>query len=427
MLKEKMMISSVDWRGTIPENLQLEQFLKKASMEKTRWDNVIIKPFGKFFNYMSNAAKAMERMPKIASYKYLKEKFPDMSTTEMAHIIRTQAGSPDFLRKGKAFSIYNNILLFSNAMKEGYRGDYSAYSRNPQGFMWKQAKYSILPKVLTYAAALGLMGAGIKQIMDSASEYDKANYGIIPLGITKSGKGVYLRVPTDETSRFFGGVFWKLLNLDKNGQLTNLADYMAGQAPTLNPGLDVFIDIAQYASGQNPYDSFRGRYAIPEKVFEASDMRTHKAFTKYVLNKIGTNVVYRFQYDDGVRVKSEMEKVLNYPVIGNIVGRFIKISDYGIREEIRDVKQEYRMFNARENLDAHEALTKFVNGEKLNEKEIGILKSHPDLVNRNMEILLGKKYGNVYIEEFLTARDNNEKIIVFDKIIKMNNNKEVKQ
>jgi len=424
MLKEKMMISSVDWRGTVPENLQLEQFLKKASLEKTRWDNVVIKPFGKFFNYMSNAAKAMERIPKIASYKYLKEKFPDMSTTEMAHIIRTQAGSPDFLRKGKAFPIYNNILLFSNAIKEGYRGDYSAYSRNPQGFMWKQAKYSILPKVVIYTATLGLLGNGIKQIMDSASEYDKANYGIIPLGITKNGKGVYLRVPTDETSRFFGGIFWKLLNLNKTKNLSNVFDYMAGQAPTLNPGLDVFVDIAQYASGQNPYDSFKGRYAIPEKVFEASDIRTHEAFGKYIFNKIGTNVVYRFQYDDGVRVKSEIEKVLNYPILGNIIGRFIKISDYGIREELRGAKEEYRMFNARENLDAHEALAKIINGEKITPKEAEIIKKHPDLVSRNIEILLGKKVGNAYLEEFLTARDNNEKIIVLDKIIKMNNKME---
>ena len=421
MLKNKMLISSVDWRGTVPENLQLEQFLKRTSMEKTKWNNMIIKPFGRFFNYMDNVAKAIERTPKIASYKYLKEKFPDMSITEIAHIVRSQAGSPDFLRKGKAFPVYNNILLFSNAIKEGYRGDYAAYSRNPQSFMWKQAKYAVLPKVVTYAATLGLMGIGIKQIMDSASEYDKANYGIIPLGITKSGKGVYLRVPTDETSRFIGGVFWKILNLNKHKQLTNLADYMAGQAPTLNPGLDVFVDIAQYASGQNPYDSFRGRYAIPEKVFEASDIRTHEAFGKYIFNKIGTNVVYRFQYDDNVRVKSELEKVLNYPVIGNIIGRFIKISDYGIREQIREAKQEYRMFNARENLDAHKALTKIINGEKITPKEAEIIKSHPDLVNRNTEILLGKKFGNVYLEEFLTARDNNEKLIVLDKIIKMNN------
>jgi len=50
-------------------------------------------------------------------------------------------------------------------------------------------------------------------MMSDASEYDLTNYIILPLGKdSKSGKTIYLRIPTDETSRLLGGVMWKAMN-----------------------------------------------------------------------------------------------------------------------------------------------------------------------------------------------------------------------
>ncbi|NIS37613.1 hypothetical protein GWN91_00100, partial [Candidatus Saccharibacteria bacterium] len=110
---------------------------------------------------------------------YLKEKFPDMTTEEIGHLVRVRSGSPDFIRLGRGYPIYNNLLLFSNAAKEGYRGDYESFSENKAEFLWKQAKYTYIPKLLVMAAGIGLLGSQQKAIMEGASEYDKTNYFVI--------------------------------------------------------------------------------------------------------------------------------------------------------------------------------------------------------------------------------------------------------
>lgn len=417
MLKGDMLLSIADYRGTRPEHLQVERLLKRYSMSPPDWNNKLIRPFGKMFNWWTNIGRGFERTTKVGSYKYLKEKFPDMTPEETAHIVRVHGGSPDFLRKGRAYPIYNNILLFSNAIKEGYRGDYAALSRSKSEFMWKKAKYSYIPKLIMKGASLGVLGATIQQIMDGASEYDKTNYTIVPLGLTPEGKSVYLRVPQDETGRFMGGIFWKMLNHDKPRQLTNLLDYMAGQAPTLHPLVDMAMGAVQYASGLNPYDHFKGRYAIPEQVFEAKDWRTHEAFAKWITQKSGANIVYKFKYDDIDRVKTELEKVTGYPFLSNIVGRFIRVTDYGTREELREAKQEIRMLNTRDILDAKEAIVKIVNNEELTSKDIEALAKKPGIIDRNLLIMMSKKYGLLYFEEFLSATSNKEKAEIIKRML----------
>jgi hypothetical protein len=64
-------------------------------------------------HFFTNIGRTVERIPKVAGDQYLNEKFPDMDPEVRAHIVRN-AGSPDFLRQGSAYPIYNNLLLFSN-------------------------------------------------------------------------------------------------------------------------------------------------------------------------------------------------------------------------------------------------------------------------------------------------------------------------
>ena len=418
MQRGNMLISIADPHGLRPEDQQIERLLAMYHLSPGKWESNILKPFGKMFTYYTNIGRALERTTKVASYQYLKAKFPEMSIEELGHIVRTRGGSPDFLRLGRGYPIYNNLLMFSNAIKEGYRGDYESYRENPKEFIWKKVKYIYMPKLLMKAATLGLLGAGVKEIMDGASEYDKTNYLIIPLGLTESGKSVYWRVPMDETSRLMGGVFWKMMSQDTEEMTTGLFDYMAGQAPTLHPGIVMASAAVQYASGLNPYDHFRGRYVIPEQIFEAGGKRAHEVFVKWLANQSGANVVYRFQYDDVDRIKTELEKVINYPISSNIVGRFIKVSDQGIREDLRTTKRDIRQANTRELLDAKDALWKWMRGEALSEKDIEAILMKPDIIDRNMMVGFARKYGNVYMEEYLSAQSNEEKAAVLDEMLK---------
>jgi hypothetical protein len=166
--------------------------------------------------------------------------------------------------------LYNNILLFSNAMKEGYRGDIEAFKDHPGEYLVKKFTFMAVPKVLMYAGLIGFLGGAVKDIFKGVTEYDLTNYLIIPLGRTKSGKSVYWRIPTDEASRLLGGILWKILRAPELGvthEAGDLFDYMAGQAPTVSPLLGVIADTLDYASGKNPYDRFYGRHAVGEVEF----------------------------------------------------------------------------------------------------------------------------------------------------------------
>lgn len=420
MLKDRMLISVADVRGLRSTDKQIERLLKMYHFKKVEWDNKILKPFGQLFTYMTNVGRALERTTKVGSYKYLKKYFPDMPQDFRAHLVRSRGGSPDFLRKGRAYPIYNNILLFSNAMKEGYRGDYRAFADSPGEFMWKKAKYIYLPKILMYGAAIGLLGPEIKRIFDGATEYDKTNYIIIPLGLTESGKSVYFRVPVDETSRFMGGILWKILNHKELGfrdYATGLFDYMAGQAPTYNPAIEVVLTMLTYASGRNPYNWFTGKYAIPETVFGAQDKRAHIAMAKYIANQMGASIFYRFKHDDVGQVKGQLEKITGWPFMSNIVGRFVKVSDYGLIQEADRVIKEVKVEEFRERLDARDAMAKLLRGdEPITLEDIEAIQKHPGIIDRNLMKALARKYGHIYLEMFYRAQTNREKIAVLDKI-----------
>jgi hypothetical protein len=448
MQKGNMLISIASIKEMTSEDVQVERLLKMYHMQPGQYQSKIKAPWGHFFNYIGNAFKqgefyasgvgrSLERTTKIAGYTYLKQKFPDMPEEVRGHIVRTRAGSPDFLRLGRAHSIYNNILLFSNAMKEGYRGDAEAWSDDPSEFVRKKIMYTLGPKLLMWAAAAGLMGVGLERVFQGVSEYDLTNYIVIPLGLTKSGKSVYFRVPTDETSRLFGGIAWKMFNHKKLGGMdfqTGLFDYMAGQAPTMGPFFGVASDMVQYASGHNPYNLFYGRHALNDQVMTAGGMRAHKQFALYLADQMGASIVYKFKHDDIDRAAEELEmlfgfpikspvadwtlKVPGMPVASNAIGRFLKISDYGIKEELKRGKRLIRKKAMNDVLDAKDAIVKMVNNEDLTKEDVVALLKKPDIINRNMMAGIARKYGRVYFEEYLTATSKEEKAYVLLKLLK---------
>lgn len=422
MNKGNMMITVANWRGLRPEDMEVERLLHKYHLSTKEWNNRITKPFKGLWDKWTNIGMGIEKIPKIAGYRYLK-KHTNLSDEEIAHMIRGQIGSPDFLRKGDSYNLYNNLFLFSNAIKEGWRSDIEVARTRPAEYAWKRARATFVPKIVMYAGAVGLLGPAIKTLYDGVSEYDMSNYTVIPIMVTESGKSVYLRVPQDETGRFVGGVLWKFLASRKQEDFYNLFDYMAEQAPTLTPTVGLAIDTVQYLFGKNPYDWFRGGYVIPEHVMEAGGVRAHKEFLKHFARGAGANVLYRFPYDDIDRVKSEAEKILDMPVASNIIGRFIKVSDVGVKEKLREPLPEIRRQNARDILAAKDVLTKIVNEKKLTIEDIEALRKKPDIITDNMAKLLTKKYGNAFIEVYLSARSNEEKLAIINRMMELREGK----
>jgi hypothetical protein len=322
-------------------------------------------------------------------------------------MVRVWGGSPDFLRRGRAYPLYNNILLFSNAMKEGYRGTGEVIEKDRKSAMsygWKVTKYTLIPKLLMAFFAWGIAGDEWEEVMDGVSDYDKTNYTIIPLGLDSRNNSVFIRLPSDEESRFVGGLLWKALNRERKDYITGMFDYMAGQAPTLNPIIDLILATKQYASGKNPYDWFRGQYIMPEYVFDAYDWNTHETFAKWVWNNMGMGMVYRFPSSDIDKIKSELQEVTGYPfVVDNLVGRFIKIGKRGKAESLRWAREKEHQVRAREIVRLRKIMTKYVNEDALTRAEWEFLQENADYFHRNIQKFLHRRAGDDLTLETLTG------------------------
>ncbi len=424
MLKDNMLISIESARGLSPTDSETERLLARARITPLKWNQVIVKPFSTALNFWGNIGRAGETAGKVASYLYLKETFPDMDKDTMRHLVMSRGGSPAFLRLGSAAPILNNLILFSNAFKEGHRSEFESMFEDPWQFWFKRFKYLILPKILMLTAAWGYWGDDLQRVFSGVSDFDMANYLVIPLGLSPQGKSVYLRVPTDEGGRLIGGVIVKMLQQDEDKNLTQLLDYMAGQAPTLNPAISAFISTMQYVTGQNPYDSFRGRYAIPQEIWRAQDEHTREAFAKWLANKYGGNLVYRFKHDELEKVQTELEEVLNYPFLSNILGRFVKVSDVGVKAKLKIRRELIKRENARLNLDAKDALTQWLNDpSKMQVDDWIALAKKPDALDRNMVRLIARKYGDTVAEELWSVYQTGtfeEKMSIWSAIQELN-------
>ena len=179
------------------------------------------------------------------------------------------------------------------------------------------------------------------------------------------------------------------------------------------------LDLMTYASGQNPFDRFRGRLAIDEQVFLAGGWRSHKEFAQYVSNQMGGGILYRFHTDDLNEIRGEIEKTVEFPIMSNILGRFIKVTDYGIREELRTgARREVLAPEAEKAIVAKETAQKLLNGDTdLTFDELMAFAEKAGVVDRYTLKALASKYTNVYIQELLAAPSAREQVYVLSKML----------
>ena len=366
MNQNNELISVTSSDGLSAYDRQIERLLVKHGLSPKKWDNLITKPFLKVLDGMETLSTFLETQPKVASSLYLRSRFPNMPEGEIRHLVTTLGGSPSFLRRGKLHPFYNGIFLFSGAIKEGIRADLKYAIKHPAQFAAKIAfAGAILPKTLMWGAGVGVFGDGIKRIMDGASEYDKTNYHIIPLGLTKDGQSVYLRVPLPEAIRYVGGVYWKMLTHEPGQSLEEIFSLSAGQVPTLNPAFGVIQDSVEFLSGRNPYDSFRQRPIMDDATFSAGGWDKWKAFMRHLAKEFGAGGFIEVDAKNGREAANTLEKIYGIPLAGPLVSRFVKVTDQGHREkEVLEEKAEKKE-SSKAILRAREAARKVFRGEKL--------------------------------------------------------------
>lgn len=362
--------------GGAEDEKQIERIMREsgipsfADKKPRKWYNPLsYAPLRGILEVIENIGNLIETLPKAAGYYEFRDPQGEI-TKEQASFIRKYIGSPDFLAGGHIKPVTNEIFLFSNAITQGIRADYHI-AMDPttrSGFWWKTAKIQFLPKMLMMAAIYGLFGDALKKMFESVSEYDLTNYTIVPAGIDENGKVIYIRVPADETSRFLGGFLWKsvMAAAGKNDQnvgeaLMDIASYTGGQLPSLSPVVEVGSATMQYLGGSNPYDAFRGRQVLSDQTFKAGGTASAKAYAGWVFQQLGGGIFYRFYYEPTApEPQSRAEKIANLPVIGNILGRFVRVSDYGRQERLKNVQKNVEREEARASIREREIVNRYI-------------------------------------------------------------------
>lgn len=355
--------------GRIDEETQIELILKNSGIstfvQPAR--NKFWAPFARVLDFIQDLGTYIETLPKAAGYYHLSK--GKALTAEERSYIRRFLGSPDFFTSGFAKPVTNEVFLFSNAIAQGIRSDIeiATMPKTRSAYWWKTAKIDLLPKFIMLGAALGLFGDWLKELMAGVSEYDKTSYTIIPLGTDENGKTIYFRLPHDETGRLVSGLLWKAIStLDPNNErdlgtsISDILSFTGGQIPSVTPTVSTASAIGQYLAGQNPYDSFRGRNIISDEVFKAGGLRATKELAGWVFNNVGGGIFIRFQKEFHPSKESYPEAFFGLPVLGNIVGRFFRVSDYGKTEKLREIKKNVESTEASRRLDDNEAVSEAI-------------------------------------------------------------------
>jgi len=374
-----------------------------------------------------------------------------LSDKEIGRLVRERVGTPDVLAGGHLKMLYNSLFMFSNVGMKGWEASIHAAKANPLSYTWKVAKYDLMPKIMMYAAAIGALGWMAKRMMDNIPERDKANYITIPLGIIireegrekpqfknvfsvdegglqgKEFKTVYLVFPHDFMGQTISGLLWMSANKNKASDITKAIDFVNAEQPysSLNPVVAMGLDLFLYTSGKNPYDTWSGRNVIPQTVFDTyPSSRTHKAFLRHAWNTLGGSAWHRFRVENIKSVESELETLLKKPGLAALSRRFIRISDWGYREQLREEKYQTRRLDRLDLLDAKDVMYKLIDTDfdtsKLTEVELNALAKKPDLIE-SMPIMkmMFRKSGEVALEEILSATSLKEREAVIKKYLEL--------
>jgi len=424
------------WAG-FDETTESELDRIGISLDLSRKQNldsaIAIRAIKSFWDALDKVGMISDIWGKVAGGKYLK-KYSDRTPKQIAGVVRRRVGTPDYKRTGTGQQITNSVALFSNIGKEGVRAAIESATEDPGGYAWKTLWMNVMPKLIINALGSGAILWGmnklgyddkddedikkvktLQRVIEGISEYDRANYTIIPLGLTDSGKSAFLRIPEDYEGQFWGALVHKLMTgriLGHEGVFNLIGD----QSPySWHPYINAISRLsAYYVKGQNPVDDYRGRSIMSDATYTAGGAAAHKVMAKSTWKELGGSLIYEPAWDGLEKSEKSYEKALHtFPL--SALGTFLRFSDQGITEKIEKEISRIRQTKAKQTLEKNEAFIRLVNGEELTpEQTLEILIQKKDVRQDKIMSLLGRKYGGAYLRQ-LTRADlsKEEKIAVF--------------
>ena len=395
---------------------------KKAEVQRRIMDNAVMRGFKTVGDQLEQIGQIMELTSKLSGYKYLSE-HTSLSETEIAHRVRERIGTPNFKKKGTGAIVLNNIYLFSNIHIRGMFATVEAAKENPAAFFWKAGMLDIAPRLIRWAATGAVaswmisslrgndddasditadMIAWNQRVLRGVTEYDKTFYNIVPLGLTESGKSIYLTLPSDYDSRIIGAAVEKALKgklFGDRGAISLIAEGVAPYAG-MNPLLVVAKGLYSYTiSGKPVVDSFTRKEVVGKK-----------AMAKHIYKTFGLNTFYKIPKDNESR-EWYQQLLSSYGL--SAFKRYVKVNDRGVSEEIWRGINEVRKMKADQNKQVAEVVNKLIDKKDLTLEEKKLIITIPSSrilskVQRNYI----KKYGDVYLKGFTSANSKEEKMAV---------------
>ena len=448
------------------QRFQHEKWLGSGKSGFLIGENSWVQPWYKVITSTEMMARVMERTTKIALKRHLvdfrKQGKIDWTDSQIEYAVRNWGGSPNFLRKGKAAWLYNNLFLYGNVAKEQNRSILEAkrwhkeYKIPFSDKFWAGGKsvqaswygklfmYTVAPKVISFGAKAGLMGTAAHAYYNLIGNDALSNNTIIPLGhirddgslvwgmenVDKSNptiRAVYLQFPVDEFQKLIGSLTWYSLE-QQFGKIMddpayNLTEHIIRHGvgtldentPSLTPFIPLFTN-ALKATGMDimgkspPTDWFTGKELYPEYVQNAAGIEgfkaRYKAFSKYMWNNAGGLMFYKFDtyYEVGNQdnIVNEIENVLNVPIFGKSLARFIKVSDQGMKENVWNKLTQVNVNEATAAVIVDKAINRMIeddgmiNWSKLTPKEKDAMLIDTSWINR-YNVALEKSLGKPWM------------------------------
>ncbi len=100
---------------------------------------------------------------------------------------------------------------------------------------------------------------------------------------------------------------------------------------------------------------------MSDDLFKARNWDTTKAMIGYTLNQLGAGIFYNFAVNGTPTTqKGPLEEFVGLPLVSNVIGRFIRVSDYGVTEKLGQVKTNALQEQSRETLENRKLVNDYV-------------------------------------------------------------------
>lgn len=430
VLDRMMPISRADSRG---EHLghadEMTRILLRLGNSPVQWNaevGRIEQVLRMLWRGWAQQGQIFERTVKIASMRAVDRAFPNMPEWRKRELVRTRGGSPDFLSKGRWARVVELGLglMFYNAWKEGARSTYRAMAENPRGFWSKFAATAGAAGAVMWALEAGLVGDDEEELRDmlrSIPERDKLRGLVLPLGWNdKAAKKVlYLVLPFPESIRWAHALQRKALqtsagNSARKEGLGSVVNYQGQDLPGQNPWITSTSEIYDYyVKGINPYDEFTGRGALDQTRVDAEQAGGELA--KRTISNVTGGIAYRYRPERPGEKFTTMEEFLKAPVVSNLLGRWLRVSNRGLDELYRQSTEKDVREQASLRLVGEEMIARTLKGEPWAQEHLALVGTSEYLANyiNDAGPRLAMQADSPYLRALTQAKTNAEKLSIW--------------